>query len=103
MTAVSSKSASLRSSSLYFQRRVPRSTVNPDLSSPSLSSEDESGTCSQWWFYFNKFISILPSIFFVLLILVTSSEKPLGETSHGIVKNKLFDKSLPTTKSKQII
>ncbi len=41
MAAVSSKSASLRPSSLYFQRRVPRSTSNPDLPSPSLSPEDE--------------------------------------------------------------
>jgi hypothetical protein len=41
MTAISSKSASLRPSSLYFQRRVPRSTSNPDLPSPSLSPEDE--------------------------------------------------------------
>ncbi|CAF3539050.1 unnamed protein product [Rotaria sp. Silwood2] len=41
MTAVSSKSASLRPSSLYFQRRVPRSRSNPDLPSPSLSSEYE--------------------------------------------------------------
>lgn len=41
MTAVSSKSASLRPSSLYFQRRVPRSTSNPDLPSPSLSPEEE--------------------------------------------------------------
>jgi hypothetical protein len=41
LTAVSSKSASLRPSSLYFQRRVPRSTSNPDLPSPSLSPEDE--------------------------------------------------------------
>lgn len=41
MSAVSSKSASLRPSSLYFQRRVPRSTSNPDLPSPSLSPEEE--------------------------------------------------------------
>ena len=40
-TAISSKSASLRPSSLYFQRRLPRSTSNPDLPSPSLSPEDE--------------------------------------------------------------
>ena len=41
LTAISSKSASLRPSSLYLQRRVPRSTSNPDLPSPSLSPEDE--------------------------------------------------------------
>ena len=41
MSAISSKSASLRPSSLYFNRRVPRSTSNPDLPSPSLSPEDE--------------------------------------------------------------
>ncbi|UJR34198.1 hypothetical protein I4U23_021604 [Adineta vaga] len=41
ISAISSKSASLRPSSLYFQRRVPRSTSNPDLPSPSLSPEDE--------------------------------------------------------------
>ncbi|CAF4636939.1 unnamed protein product, partial [Rotaria sp. Silwood2] len=70
MSAVSSKSASLRSSSLYFQRRVPRSRSNTDLPSPSLSSEDE----------------------------ITSSKKPIGETSQGIVKDKLFNKNLPTTK-----
>lgn len=41
LSAISSKSASLRPSSLYLQRRVPRSTSNPDLPSPTLSPEDE--------------------------------------------------------------
>ena len=41
LAAISSKSASLRPTSLYFQRRVPRSTSNPDLPSPSISPEEE--------------------------------------------------------------
>jgi hypothetical protein len=95
MTAVSSKSASLRPSSLYFQRRVPRSTSNPDLPSPSLSPEDEmalaanGGLISTGRFYFpHKFLEIT-------LILGTSSGKPIVETSQGIVKDAAYSNKTP--------
>ncbi|CAF4378384.1 unnamed protein product, partial [Rotaria sp. Silwood2] len=55
---------------------------NPDLPSLSLSSEDEMALSANG---------------------VTSFEKPMGETSQGVVKDRLFNRNLPTTKSKQII
>ncbi|CAF0791221.1 unnamed protein product [Rotaria sordida] len=75
MTAVSSKSASLRPNSLYFQRRVPRSTSNPDLPSPSLSPEDEMALAAAN----GGFIS--PN---------NSSGKQIGEISQGVIKDAAY-------------
>jgi hypothetical protein len=61
---VSSKSASLRPSSLYFQRRVPRSTSNPDLPSPSLSPEDELALAANGG-HISTSLFYLPHLFFL--------------------------------------
>ncbi|CAF3642968.1 unnamed protein product [Adineta steineri] len=72
-SAISSKSASLRPSSLYFQRRVPRSTSNPDLPSPSLSPEDELALANG-----------------SLISTGISSGKQANETSQGIIKDAAY-------------
>ena len=94
LSAISSKSASLRPSSLYLQRRVPRSTSNPDLPSPSLSPEDEMALAAA------NGGAIPSSSFFrcddrvvhrmLCTLLDGSSVKPMGETSQGIVKDAAY-------------
>ena len=90
ITAISSKSASLRPNSLHFQHRVPRSTSNPDLPSPSLSPEDEMTLTSTNSSLMSTSMFSLCSIEFNFLfsILDTSSRKQIGDLSPNSHTNK---------------
>ena len=92
MTAVSSKSASLRPSSLYFQRRVPRSSSNPDLPSPSLSPEEELAFAANASLTAASKPAIHPFFqsFLISPMVDTSSNKVIGETAQGIIKDPAY-------------